>query len=235
MELFVIFIYCELIESIKMTNELMTPKIIHHIVGDKRTELIEECLQSWAKLEEYGFEIKIWTDASLAAFIRKNYRFALAAFLNARNHAEAADIARYLVVHKYGGYYVDWDILLFNYPDFLELSETNENGYLVVDQSNDTIASEHFSAPVQEKYLFFLVKDIVHTFNRGERELMWTPQYSGPYRMKTSYERFAECQQDLIHVKDIFEYDYTEIRTATVYGEKQIMIHFWMHSWLEKS
>lgn len=210
----------------------MTPKLIHQIVGPKPTELIQRSLRSWENLSEYGFEIKIWTDDSLIIFIQKNYPFAEGAFTTARNHAEASDIARYLLIHKYGGYYIDWDILLFNIEGFLALASFNFNGYLLVDKKNQTLAAEHFSAPPGENYLLFLVNDIVTTFERGERELMATPQYSGPYRMKTAYKRYQVTGQNVIDVKEIFEYDYTEIRAAKVFGKNKIMIHFWGHSWI---
>jgi mannosyltransferase OCH1-like enzyme len=212
----------------------MIPLIIHHIVGPKPTSLITQCLQSWEKLKEIDFEIVIWTDQSLKIFIRDNFPFALDSFLSARNHAEAADIARYLIIYKFGGYYVDWDILLFNYKDFLNLHQSNKNGYLAIDMSNGTLASEYFAARRKESFLLFLVKDIVHTFKRDERDLMPTPQYSGPFRMRAALRRYKPRKNmlTLIDIKEIFEYDYSEIRDAKVYGKNKIMIHFWMHSWL---
>jgi mannosyltransferase OCH1-like enzyme len=210
----------------------MTPKIIHQIVGPAPSALIKRCLASWAALTEEGFEIRIWNDESLALFIGENYAFALDAFINARNHAEASDIARYLIIHRFGGYYVDWDILLFNSLGFLSLASSNRTGYLLIDKKNLTLASEHFAAPAGEAYLLHLVHDIIHTYERGERELMETPQYSGPYRMKIAYQRYRITQQTVIDVKDIFEYDYSEIRQASVYGRNKLMIHFWGHSWI---
>jgi mannosyltransferase OCH1-like enzyme len=209
----------------------MTPKIIHHIIGRSQTDLIKKCLHSWSVLKDDGFEILLWTDDKLEEFIALNFPFALRSFQTARNYAEASDIARYLLVYKFGGYYVDWDILLFNYESFQKISNSNLTGYLLIDTKNQTLASEHFSAPPGEEYLLSLVKDIVATFNRGERELMGTPQFSGPYRMKVSYAQFPKSKQCVIDVKKIFEYDYTEIRQATTFGQNKIMVHYWTHTW----
>ncbi|MGN8056113.1 glycosyltransferase [Pedobacter sp. 22163] len=211
----------------------MTPKIIHHIVGPSKTEVIIDCIQSWSILKQHGFKIAIWDDDGLKTFIQNYFPFALQAFLTARNHAEASDIARYLIIYKYGGYYVDWDIKLFNIGGFIDLCNSTPLGYLLIDKSNGTLASEHFSAPKKEKYLMFLVKDIIHTFQRDERDLMATPQYSGPYRMRSAFRRYQESQQEVLDVKDVFEYDYSEIRKAEVYGKKNIMVHFWAHSWIK--
>lgn len=88
----------------------MVPKIIHHITGRKPSDLVKTCLKSWKPLSAYGFTFKIWNDEKIERFIKENYGYALDAFKTARNHAEAADIARYLITFHYGGYYVDWDI-----------------------------------------------------------------------------------------------------------------------------
>lgn len=211
----------------------MLPKIIHQILGQKPSELVKNCLESWQFLAENGYTFMLWDDSTLERFITDNYEFALSAFQNARNHAEAADIARYLVVFHYGGYYVDWDIYLINIKLFCNLIKRFEYGYLVVDPLNDTIASEHFSALKGELFLLRIVDDIVETYNRGERELMNTPQYSGPYRMKYSLLKHKNTQQTKIAVKDIFEYSYEEIREAKEYFKSGIMIHFWEHSWIK--
>ncbi|WP_288882427.1 glycosyltransferase family 32 protein [Pedobacter panaciterrae] len=210
----------------------MLPKKIHQIVGPNPSNVVVRCLQSWRKLEDLGYQIIYWDDDDLSKFILEEYPYAYESFRTARNHAEAADIARYLLVYHYGGYYVDWDIHLNNINLFLELAGREESGYLVIDPLNDTLASEHFAAPEKELYLLRIVDDIVDTFNRNERDLMNTPQYSGPYRMKYSLQKYRHSKQRKIPVKEIFEYSYDEIRSQTTFMQNGIMIHFWEHSWL---
>lgn len=209
----------------------MIPKVIHQISGPSANSFIKKCMSSWNKLEKYGYEIVVWNDESLESFIKTNFEFALSSFVNARNHAEAADIARYLIVYKFGGFYVDWDIELFNPRKFVELRNKNKRGYLLIDPSNNTLASEHFSAPPFEEFLLRLTEDIIETYNRDERDLMYTPQYSGPFRMRASMRRHQITKQVSIPVKDIFEYDYSEIRAAKEFGKNKVMVHYWVHSW----
>ncbi|MFU1859325.1 glycosyltransferase [Sphingobacterium sp. NGMCC 1.201703] len=191
------------------------------------------CLKSWLEMENHGFEICYWDQEQLWAFLNAKYKFAVDTYLTARNHAERADIARYLLVYHYGGYYVDWDISLNNPNLFLQIVQKEENGYFVVDPTNGTLASEHFSSKKHNPYLFQLVKDIVATFERGERELMGTPQYSGPFRMKATLQKIKHLEQTKISVKDIFEYSYDEIRGKREYCKSGILTHFWEHTWLK--
>lgn len=212
----------------------MVQKCINLIVGPKLEPLIEQCLSSWNTLIKYDFEIKIWNDDTINIFIRENYPFALDAVLNARNHAEAADIARYLIIYHYGGYYVDWDIELVNDLKFVSLIKKLPSGFLIIDPLNGTLASECFSAKKKDPFLLSLVKDIIDIYNDDKRKLFKTPQYSGPYRMRDSLVRHLNASQKIISVKEIFRYDYSEIRYKNqIFNRHQPLVHYWMHSWIK--
>jgi hypothetical protein len=211
----------------------MVEKIIHQIVGPKTTELIDYCLNSWIPLKEYGFEIRVWSYTEINRFVETAYPFVFSALLNARNLAESSDIARYLIVYHFGGYYVDWDIELLDPEGFLKICEANQKGYLVIDPFNGTLASECFSAAQGEDYLLSLVKDIVELFNNGLQEQLSTPNYSGPFRMRDSLSKHRNSKQELIEVNNIFLYNYREIREMP---RRQIiapLIHYWTHMWLK--
>jgi len=211
----------------------MLPKIIHHIVGPNTNAVTDHCLRSWRVLKKKGFKIKIWDDASIEKFLLKKYAFSLPAFINARNHAEAADIARYLIIYHFGGYYLDWDIELLSISKFLELHQDCKKGFLIKDPLNQSIASEAFSAQPGEKYLLGLVENITIIYNNGFRDTMGTPQYSGPFRMREVYYFMKKkTRQTIVEVKDVFLYDYTEIRERPPRDTEVAMIHYWMHSWL---
>lgn len=210
----------------------MVNKIIHQIVGPKRNSLIDVCLKSWRDLKDFNYEIFIWHDALILVFLNKFYPFAVPAFSNARNHGEAADIARYLIVYHFGGCYVDWDIELLDTQSFIEIIDANPNGYLIIDPVNDTLASECFSALEGENYLLSLSEDIVSLYNNNERDGISTPFYSGPYRMRDSLQKHKNSKQTLIPVKEIFLYDFWEIRSKPKKEIKRPLIHYWLHSWM---
>ncbi|ETZ23852.1 glycosyltransferase family 32 protein [Pedobacter sp. V48] len=211
---------------------LEIPKIIHQIVGQKTNSLIERCLNSWNDNQLDGFERKLWTDSDIIEFLLTYHPFAYEAFIKSRNYAEAADIARYLIIYTYGGYYVDWDIELLDPLKFLRLGKTHNRGYMIVDSTNGSIASEYFCSIVNDPFLLNLTHDIVRLFNSGERDQMFSPQYSGPFRMRDSLIAHPETKMASVPLKEVFAYDYNEIRNPSSDPVTQPLIHYWVHSWI---
>jgi mannosyltransferase OCH1-like enzyme len=209
------------------------PKVIHQIIGLRTIPLIDRCIKSWKILESMGFTIKTWNDGLIAEFLLESHPFAHAAFVNARNHAEAADIARYLIIYTFGGYFVDWDIELLDCEKFLTISDQNPDGYMLVDESNGTLASEYFCSKKNDKFLLNLTKDIVTLYLNGRRSFLQTPQYSGPFRMRDSLITHPETFMACIPVKEVFAYDYSEIRNPPLDEITQPLIHYWAHSWIK--
>ena len=212
----------------------MKIKTIHQIVGPNPSNFIKKCIASWEPMDDFGYKRVYWTDRGLLEFAEQYYPFAFDAIRLARNHAEASDIFRYLLLYHYGGIYSDWDIELFMAQEYASFLENYPNGYLLYDR-NGTIASEHICSFINESYLLEIVKDIVDIFNSGMRDQIGTPQFSGPYRMQESFRKFPYTKQALLPVKDVFEYDYSEIRGAKSFGNERYMVHYWEHSWVNKN
>jgi len=210
----------------------MIHKTIHQIVGPNTTPLIEYCLASWKPLEKYGFSIIVWDDLLIEDFIRNHHPFALDTFLNARNYAEAADIARYLFMFTKGGFYIDWDVQLLNEHAFIDLATKYSNGYMLVDYTNNTLAPEFIYAKKGDIYFMNLVYDIVEIYNSGKRDQLSTPKFSGPYRMRDSLEKHKITNMSIIDVKEAFVYDYNEIRVRPPRKIDHAMVHYWAHTWL---
>ncbi|MET4083358.1 hypothetical protein ABIB40_003329 [Pedobacter sp. UYP30] len=217
----------------KPDNSLI-PKIIHHIVGQPAIPIIAKCLHSWQALKKQGFEIRIWNDALIADFLLEQHDFAYSAFTNARNHGEAADIARYLIVYSFGGYYVDWDIELLNIKKFRALCNRYPKGFMLCDPHNQTLASEFFCSIPNDDFLMLLSLDIAYVYAAGKRNSMDTPLFSGPFRMRDSFKLHPNTFMKKIPVKEAFAFDYQEIRNPPKREITQPLIHYWTHSWIKK-
>jgi len=92
------------------------PKKIHCLwfSGEKKTELAEKCMESW-KLICPDYEIMEWNgdnyDVTSNAYMYQAYQ--------AKNWAYVSDYARLDIVYKYGGIYMDLDVMLIKKPDAL--------------------------------------------------------------------------------------------------------------------
>ncbi|RZK01751.1 MAG: hypothetical protein EOO43_23920 [Flavobacterium sp.] len=208
------------------------PRLVHHIIGQPTNAKIDKCLNSWKLLTENGFKIKLWDDDKILLFLEKHHPFLRETFVNSRNYAEAADIARYAIVYTYGGYYADWDVEVLDKDKLLSLQDLHPAGFMLIDPYNGTIASEFFCAEPKDPYLLNLLKDIVELYETNQRDHLFTPSYSGPYRMRDSLNKHKITNMAMLKVKEVFAYDYREIRNPPSRMVTQPLIHYWLHSWI---
>ncbi|MGO4294264.1 hypothetical protein [Chitinophaga sp. RAB17] len=212
----------------------MIDKVIHQILlSDIPNAWIHQCLKSWNAMREYGFEVKVWTYKDVADLISDNYPALAPAFFHSRNFGEAGDMAKYAVIHQHSGCYVDWDIELFHPDKFADFLEKCPEGYLLIDPSNGTLAAECFAAAKGDHFMYQLMEDIKEIFE-AEEIPPFAPSYTGPHRMRDTLRKFGEVKQTIVLVKDLFEYDYEEIRNANLNNHvEKPLIHYWMHTWIK--
>lgn len=81
------------------------PKIIHHIwLGGRPTpERLQQHRATWAR-HHPGWQHKLWTEANLGVLANQR------AFEAARTSAQKSHLARYEILHREGGVYVDFDV-----------------------------------------------------------------------------------------------------------------------------
>lgn len=87
----------------------MIPKAIHYcwFGGSKKPKLAKKCIESWKRFCP-DYEIKEWNednfDFTVMPFMTEAYK--------AKKYAFVSDVARLLVLEKYGGIYFDTDVEL---------------------------------------------------------------------------------------------------------------------------
>jgi len=97
------------------------PKIVHQIwLGSPLPERFKSYTESW-RIHHPDWEYKLWNDADIAALHLENEQ----EYNKAINYAERSDIARYEILYRFGGLYVDTDCqciqpldMLHHYYDF---------------------------------------------------------------------------------------------------------------------
>lgn len=93
----------------------MIPKIIHQIwIGDS-SKKPEKLIQTWKDVHS-DWEYILWDDTAIKNFELKNY----AQYKLSPTYAGKADIARYEILYKMGGFFIDADsVCLKKIPDEL--------------------------------------------------------------------------------------------------------------------
>lgn len=134
------------------------PHIIHYIWfgGGPKTELIEECIQSW-KEKLPGWEIKEWNennfDIESCAYMKQAYE--------SKKYAFASDYARFAVLYEHGGIYLDTDVeLLKSFPEKM----LEDSGFAGVESNSKIAPGLVFACEPQNG----LVKEILDLY-RGEQ------------------------------------------------------------------
>lgn len=101
-------------------DEIVIPKIIHYcwFGKNKQPNLIKKCIKSWTKIcPEY--EIKEWNeenfDINCCDYVRQAYEQGKWAYVS--------DYARFYILNKYGGIYVDTDVQFLKKLDDLLITK----------------------------------------------------------------------------------------------------------------
>jgi len=207
---------------------MIPPKIHQIVLGNARAPQIDQFMSGWRQFSTCSYHR--WDDAAAALIFLESFPEYLDLYRQARNPAEASDIARLAILCLHGGYYIDWDIELLDptaMAGFME-SHRNEHGWAVVDSSNESIANELLAfAPRSELLLSFLR----HLSGVPVSQRPPTPQFSGPWGFTEWYRRSGYSLR-LFETCELFQFRYRYDLCPT---KGQPMVHHWMHTWLEGS
>lgn len=97
----------------------MIPKLLHFTW--KTADLprvMQRYLDDWRRLHP-GWDIRLWTDDTMLAFVREHYPELLATYEGYPKMIQRADAFRYLVLGKLGGIYADLDVEPYQAVDSL--------------------------------------------------------------------------------------------------------------------
>lgn len=86
----------------------MIPKIIHQTWKNHKLPVPASMPESWRALNP-DWEYRFWTDSELAEFVQSTYPDLWPLYQAAPKPVMRADIARYLLLHHFGGIYADID------------------------------------------------------------------------------------------------------------------------------
>lgn len=94
------------------------PNIIHQTWKIKEIPSTWKSYQQKVKILHPDWEYKLWTDAENNDFVKLNFPDFYPKYISYPNNIMRADVIRYLIMYKIGGFYLDLDYEIFKPFDF---------------------------------------------------------------------------------------------------------------------
>ena len=124
------------------------PRIIHQMAPrDQQTwhPIWRRCQQSW--LDHFsGFDYQLWDAERIEAFVRDEFPEHYAVFASSPLHIIKIDLARFMILHRYGGIYADMD--MYCYGNFYDELERHVYLVEVLNQQNDELVQNSLLAGI---------------------------------------------------------------------------------------
>jgi mannosyltransferase OCH1-like enzyme len=103
------FEQCDKMESI---GQKRIPKIIHQVHGFKDLQMNTDHLdkiKTW-KEQHSDYIYYLWNATTVNRLIQNEYKHLFHLFTSYGSWIQRADVARYVILHYYGGWYIDLDV-----------------------------------------------------------------------------------------------------------------------------
>jgi mannosyltransferase OCH1-like enzyme len=217
-----------------MNNEI--PRIIHYCWFGKKAKpkLVRDCIASW-KLYFDGYEIIEWNEANYDS----EHPFFRSA-MDRKMWAFASDFARLDVLQKFGGIYLDTDLLVIKPFTDLLINKVNigaesteyVNGAFIATCKNHLFITDCLSYydnlkifSADEKHLMKITIPIIMTRTLTEK-----------YLQAKSFERFVVENEVTIFPNEYFyPLPYSDRQDINNYfkylGQNSVAVHLWNASW----
>ena len=255
-------IFCNIHEYISIINILYTintmiPKIIHQTWKDKNLPDILQKIVNHNKnlLEKSGYEFKLWTDDDIKTLINKHYPHITMVWDAARTGVQKGDIARLLLLHHYGGIYMDLDILILKdfeeFPGLIDLSQDKfylsyepEAQTVRIYNKNDYLCNAFMAANKGNEMIGYCIMHMYTLHQRFNVTIMRKFDVFGGDYIKGIYESYLSYQKDchIIETREqiypINDPKFNNLPTSKTdwdllrlrnYSDRTYVVHYWIH------
>lgn len=196
------------------------PKILHFIwLGSEPSRELDDRIAQFRILNP-DFDVRLWRDSDLRWLSRQ------AAFDTEVSFAGKSDIARYEILLRFGGYYIDCD---FQPLRSISTADWADAGLLVAPESREWFSQGILAAPAQHSFLSLLVRNVPEA---GD----WSPDArpqtrTGPIFFTENLNRWrsiAGNRFSVIRRDDVYPYGVDHIeRAAYPLAPSVLLVHRW--------
>lgn len=129
-------------------------------------------------------------------------------FLNLKHHIEKCDLARYIILHKYGGFYFDLDVEAINpIPDSYldrEIMLILEPVEMLNSAKQKTVSNGILASKKGYKFWLDFIDYIIANYKRGGKSSVLTN--TGPYALATFIEQKYPAIFKSLSIKDTCQF-----------------------------
>ena len=218
------------------TKQQFIPKKIHQIwIGPKKLpENYKKWMRTW-KIFNPGWEYYLWDEEKIKKLNLKNKL----AFNSTSNQGSKSDIARYEILNKFGGIYLDTDFqCLKSIPDSLL---TYEFVSCIVFDFSPVLANGMIMSKPNSKLLNAIINSISSPKNKDDNYEIFSS--SGPYAFTDAYFSLSEeVQKKGIILPSNYFYPFPNFLISSksknfedFITKESIGLHHWEMSWMKKN
>jgi inositol phosphorylceramide mannosyltransferase catalytic subunit len=221
------------------TTNSPIPKIFHFIwLGGKLPKMYEDNIADW-KSKNQDFEVKIWDDNSSDSIVKKYNKYDL--FKSAKNFGVKSDILRYVILHEFGGIYVDTDFICLS-SKFCEVVDSCSFFAGVMLDKDPVIGNSIIGASKQNKIILnCLEKCSDQTHKHIQCYATRTLYQTGPFLLTECVFSNMDNGIKIFPTKTFFAFPAIHRNIATPDLVKKYLIedslacHLWHCSWQQDS
>jgi len=216
-------------------QEVKIPKIIHQIwLGSPVPPVLKRYMNTWIKYHVgREWQYKLWTEEDIAQFTLYNQKF----YDASDNYGVKSDIARWEILYRIGGVYVDTDFECFRPLDILNYTYD----FYIALQPLDTLFVQLGIGLVGTVPEHPIVKHCIETIKDDWQE-KGAPKKTGPIHFTRSFYHAADQDgyRDIAFPASYFyplgcREDIGDIDTEAWKKNGAFGVHWWAKSWMPRS
>ena len=219
----------------------MIPAIIHQTWRNSDLPVPTRLPQSWQD-KNPAWEYRFWTDADLENLVRAHYPDLLDLYLGVAKPVQRADIARYLIMHRFGGLYADIDTECLASLDFL----LGESRVVLSEEPREhwdiarlrampyLLFNGTFASPAGHRFWDHVITVLKRQKNARKDVL----ESTGPLMFSGAAQSFDSPEQLAISSCHLFNPMCKDGSTSNsapggAFAQHRASVHFWDGSWLD--
>lgn len=211
----------------------MIPKIIHQTAKEKRLTWEENQLVNHLKKVLKEWEYHLWDDKENEQIVKEHFPQFLDKYKHIKRGVAKADIARYMYMYVYGGFYFDTDYkVLKEIPS----SILKKKCILPISRTNFRIGNAILASEPNHAFWLDLLNDIFNDEELFKLEECRVEDVTGPIKVTNFYLKNKEKYNDLyLAEKPVFHPQLKYKGTIPMIKKETLGVHFCWGCWRSKN